>query len=161
MRKKIKNKNLEEILSNAAHLGTYAMPGELTLAIIGARKELKDAFETYTEACKQIGEARCERDENEKPITEFQKDEQGKDLINHPRKLKFKNVAVENAALDELKKLGEQEVEIKLKEVSVALIESLKNITPIQMEAITSLIEIKTLQPESNNVKMMSTNGVH
>ena len=142
MIKKIKNKNLEEILSNAAHLGTYPMPGELTLAIIGARKELKNAFEIYTEACKQIGEARCERDENQKPLTEFQKDEQGKDLINHPRKLKFKNSAEEKAALDELKKLGEQEVEIKLKGLSATVIEGLKNITPIQMEAIISMVEL-------------------
>ena len=142
MKKKFKNKELEEILSNAAHLGTYAMPGDLTLAVIGTRKKLKTAFETYTDACKQIGESRCEKDKEGKPVTVFQKDEQGKDLVDYPRKLKFKDAASEQAALEELKKLGEQEVEIEVKELDMSVIESLKNVTPIQMEAITALIEI-------------------
>jgi len=143
MRRKIKNKELEEILGNVAHLGTYPMPGDLTLAIIGARKDLKNAFDNYTEACKQIGESRCERDQDSRPLTVFQKDDQGNDLINHPRKLKFRDGATENAALEELKKLGETEVEFEVKEMSRGTIEGLKNVTPIQMEAIDVLIDIK------------------
>lgn len=142
MKRKIKNKDLEEILSNAAHLGTYPMPGDLTLAVIGTRKKLKTAFETYTDACKQIGESRCEKDKEGKPVTVFQKDEQGKDLVDYPKKLKFKDVSTEQAALDELKKLGEQEVEIEVKELDAEIIEGLKNVTPIQMEAIVALVEI-------------------
>lgn len=144
MKRKFKNKELEEILTNASHLGTYPMPGDLTLAVIGTRKKLKTAFETFTDACKQIGESRCEKDKEGKPLTVFQKDENGKDLLDHPKKLKFKDPATELAALDELKKLGEQEVEIEVKELDISTIEELKSVTPIQMEAITALIEIST-----------------
>jgi hypothetical protein len=142
MKKKIKNKDLEEILTNASHLGSYPMPGDITLAVIGTRKELKTAFENYVDACKQIGESRCEKDKDGKPISMFQKDEKGKDLIHQPKKLKFENEITEMAAIEELRKLGEQELEIDLKEISRTTIEGLKNITPIQMEAIIALVEI-------------------
>lgn len=142
MKRTIKNKELEEILNNVSHLGNFPMPGELTLAIIEARKVLKDAYENYNEACKQVGETRCERDSNQKPLTEFQKDEQGNELTNRPRKLKFRDTSTENAALNELKKLGEQEIDLNRKEFDKSLIKNLSEITPIQMEAITSLIAI-------------------
>lgn len=142
MKKKIKNKELEEILTNASHLGTYPMPGDLTLAVIEVRKRLKMAFETYTDACKQIGEARCEKDKDGTPLTVFQKDDQGNDLFDYPKKLKFKDYASEKAALEELKKMGEQEVEIEVKEFDGRTIEELKNITPIQMEAIITLVQL-------------------
>lgn len=142
MKKKFKNKDLEEILAGAAHLGAYAMPGELTLAIIGTRKELKNAFETFTEACKQVGDSRCEKDANGNNLSVFQKDELGNDLIHHPKKLKFKNPQIEKEAIAELKNLGEKEIEAEVKQISKSVLEELKNITPIQMEAITVLTEI-------------------
>lgn len=142
MKKKIKNKELEEILTNASHLGAYPMPGDLTLAVIETRKKLKIAFETYTDACKQIGESRCEKDKDGKPLTVFQKDEQGNELFDYPKKLKFKDLASEQMALNELRKLGEQEIEIEVKEFDGRTIEELKNITPIQMEAIITLVQI-------------------
>ncbi len=37
--KKIKNRELEEILLGVGYLGTYAMPGDLTLAVIDSRKK--------------------------------------------------------------------------------------------------------------------------
>jgi len=142
MKRKIKNKDLEEILMNVVHLGTYPMPGDLTLAVIDTRKKLKAAFETYTDACKQIGESRCEKDAQGQPLTVFQKDPQGKDLLDYPKKLKFADAVSEAAALVELKKLGEQEVEIEVKELDRSVLEGLKNITPVQMEALTALIEL-------------------
>jgi len=142
MKRKIKNREIEEILTGASHLGAYPMPGDLTLAVISTRKELKKALETYNDACRQIGESRCEKDKDGLPLSEFQKDEHGQDLVNYPRKLKFKDIATEIAAGEEVRKLGEWETEIDVKAFDSSLIETLKNITPIQMEAISTLVEI-------------------
>lgn len=142
MKRKIKNKDLEDILTGASHLGSYPMPGDLTLAVIGARKDLKKAYETYNEACKQVGESRCEKDKEGNPLSEFQKDANGQDLVNYPRKLKFKDMVTEQAAAEEVRKLEEQETVIEVKEFDSDIIGSLKNITPIQMEALSILVEI-------------------
>ncbi len=149
--KKIKNRELEEILLGVGYLGTYAMPGDLTLAVIDSRKKIKAAYETYKEACKQIGEARCETDDSGKVITVYQKDEQGNEVKQAPKKLKFKDVSTEAFAVEELRKLGEQEVEIEVREFDNTVLESLKNITPIQMEAIEAMIEVKNLNPQLLN----------
>lgn len=143
MKKRFKNNELEEILSNVIHLGSYPMPGELTLAIVSARKDLKVALENFKDACRHIGEARCLKDKDGLPLSDFLKDEQGNDLVNHPRKLRFKTASDEAAALQEAKKLGEQEVELEIKEVPKLSVEELKNITPIQMEVLMTLLALR------------------
>lgn len=142
MLRKIKNKDIEEILNNVSHLGNYPMPGYLTLAVIEARKKLKAVYEIYNDTCKQIGESRCEKDKDGKPLSTFQLDSEGNEMIHHPKKLKFKDENTEKTALEELKILGEYKIEINIKEVNITTIENLINITPIQMEAITALFEI-------------------
>jgi hypothetical protein len=144
MRKKIKNKDLEGVLENSRHLGTYPMPGELTLAVIASRRALRSVFEIYKEASKQVGEARCERDEQGNPVTEFQKDENGLELTGLPRKLKFKTPEMEKETLKELMILGDREAEFDAKEFDRSTIEKLNNITPIQMEAICSLVDFRS-----------------
>ncbi len=142
MKKKFKNKELEEILSNVAQLGTYPMPGNITLAVISARKELKIALDNYNDACRLIGESRCLKDTFGNPVSVFLEDEHGNVLLHYPKKLKFASEQDETSALQEVKKLGEQEIEIDLKEIPLSIIEDLKNITPVQMEALSSLLVI-------------------
>jgi hypothetical protein len=161
MKKRIKNKALEEVLAGVAHLGTFPMPGDLTLAVISARKELKKALEIYNDSCKQIGESRCEKDKDGTPLSVFQKDDNGQDLINYPKKLKFKDATAEMAAVEEVNKLGEQEIEIDVREFDSTVVESLSNITPIQMEALENLIEIKFKEAAVKPLQFASPNGMH
>lgn len=142
MKKKIKNKNLEDILSNAAQLGNCPMPGELALAVIAGRQNMKAAYDAYNLGCRQISESQCERDAQGRMLTVLQQDNQGNELPQLPKKLKFKDAATEAAAVEELNRLGETEAEVEVAEVHINVLTSLQNITPVQMETLTWLVEI-------------------
>lgn len=161
MKRKFKNKELEEILTGAAHLANYPMPGDLTLAVISTRAALKKAYDTYYEKSGKVGLSLCEKDINGNPITVFQKDAQGNDQLQLPKKLKFSDAAREQSALEELRKLGEEEVEIELREFDSLVLESLRNITPIQMEALVALVEIRYKNREVKPLQLTSANGVY
>lgn len=141
MKKRIRNTDLEEILKSASLLGNYPMPGNLALAVISARHDLKEASNAYNEACRRISETHCERDAEGHFLSEYQKDAHGNNLTDLPKRVKFKTVAAEASAIEELRKLGEQEAEVEVQEIHAAMLENLQNITPVQMETLLWLVE--------------------
>lgn len=139
---KIRNSEFKFRINASSILKNLQLEGLLTLSLIQNKKQMVEMDKNYAEAYTEILNSRCKKDKQGNPILQYQKDQEGNDILDKPQEYSFINEEQKRDATNEFKNLSQTEVELKLATISSHSLAKISQITPEQMEALLLMVPL-------------------